>query len=138
MLEALPKIIEKFFYGAFQQRIEEDYKENGDPCQMAYEPNRSCTSCNLISLTVTEAYVLNGLSCAQYIIDNQKAFNKASRSIAVNEVQRITGYGKLIRSWFLNRTYVYKGEVKPFIANRGGPPGTVFSPMTFKLVIIRI
>ena len=136
-LSFLPKIIEKVFYKGFQKCLEQEYVENSDPFQMAYEPSRGVDSCNLMSLASIEYSVKeNNSSCIQLSLDLKKAFNRANRSTILETAERVAGCGKILDSWFSKRKYSFESEEHDFRANCGVPPGTLFGVFGFKCFIM--
>ena len=105
-LDALPKIIESILAIEFNKCMQKDYEVNGDPEQMAYEPNRGTTSCNAITYTHVDMLLAIGKPCIQSFIDIRKAFNVMCRETMLKVLQKIAGAGRLIASRFKNRTYI--------------------------------
>ena len=103
--ESLPKIVESILALEFNNCMAEDYKLNGDPHQMAYEPGRGTTSCNAITFTHVDLNLANGSPCIQKFIDIRKAFNVLCRALMLYLLHKIAGAGFLVKSRFLNRTY---------------------------------
>ena len=71
LLRPFPKIIEALLYDGMSD-VPDDV---ADP-QMAYRPGRSCTTCNIITLTEVER---SNKPSVQAFLDLRKGFNKADR-----------------------------------------------------------
>ena len=104
--EALPKIIESVLALEFNECMQVDYELNGDPHQMAYEPNRGTTSCNAITFTHVDINMYNRQPSIQKFIDVRKAFNVLCRSLMIYLLHKIAGAGPLLASRFHKRTYI--------------------------------
>ena len=102
---------------------------------MAYEQNRGTAATNAISLCNIERFKNKNEQCFQVFIDLKKAFNHTNRSTALVETQKIAGAGKIIHSWFTDRTYEFEGQTNNFVANRGVKPGTLIGVFEFKAFI---
>ena len=130
-LESIPKIVETVVKTSFDAVKKED-----GTMQMAYTKNRGTVSCNAITLQEIEL-------CCEPTLQNQqdlkKAFNRTDRKTVVQEAQRKFGAGKLIKSWFKNRTYRFDGPSGTLINgqnhNCGTPPGTLIGVEGFMLFI---
>ena len=88
-LDALPKIIESILSLELNNCMQEDYALNGDPHQMAYEPNRGTTSCNAITYTHVDLNLSKGHTCIQLFVDVRKAFNVMCRPTMLKCMQKI-------------------------------------------------
>ena len=132
----MPKIIEKIFKIAFEKCIQEEYKSEGDPLQMAYEKDRGAVSCNVITLCHIEK-ILKTLkeATAQGYIDLQNAFNKVYHPMVVQRAQETIGAGMLFHSWFEDRIYTFEGVERGMEFNCGVPAGTLWGVIGFKLFI---
>ena len=104
--EALPKIIESVLALEFNECMQADYELNGDPHQMAYEPNRGTTSCNAITFTHVDINMYHRQPSIQKFIDVRKAFNVLCRSLMIYLLHKIAGAGPLLASRFHKRTYI--------------------------------
>ena len=135
-LGAMPKIIERLFYNAFQQNIKSDYIKKGDPLQMAYEVGRGVVSCNAITLVEVEKSLKNGKPAIQVYMDLKKAFNRVNRYTAIKQIHKICGAGKLVASWFKDRVYKYRDEIRGSEFNCGVPAGTLLGVALFKVFIV--
>ena len=135
-LSAMPKIIERLFYNAFQHCVKLGYGKNGDPLQMAYESGRGVVSCNAITLSeIEKSLIIDEKSVIQIYMDLKKAFNKINRHTALMQAQKICGAGKILSSWFKDRIYTYKGQTRGLEFNCGVPAGTLWGVLLFKLFI---
>jgi hypothetical protein len=132
-LDPLTKIVEVVLAKAFNKCLREHYLKNGDPCQMAYEPNRGTTSCNCVTFSLCDITLFKtGKPVAQTFADLVKAFNMANRSVMLQQIQRIAGAGDICRSRFDGRVYMYEGEERGQLYNRGVDPGAPISVLLFK------
>ena len=133
-LDAITKIVESSLALSFNKCVREHYKEHGDPHQMAYEPGRGTTSCNLITYSLCDIILFKTKKpIAQIFADLVKAFNKANRSVMLCEIQRIAGAGDICRSRFQGRVYTFEDMVRGQNFNRGVDPGSPISVVLFKL-----
>ena len=133
-LDPLTKVVESILASEFNSCLEKDYELNGDPIQMAYEPNRGTTSCNAITFTLCDiALFVSGKPVAQTFADLVKAFNMANRSVMLMKIQKIAGAGDLCFSRFNGRVYTFDGEERGQEFNRGVDPGAPISVLLFKL-----
>ena len=130
-LESIPKIIET----VVKQAFDEVKKEDGT-MQIAYTANRGTVSCNLITLEHVELCEEPSLQNQQ---DLKKAFYRCDRETVVNEAQRKYGAGKLIKSWFKNRTYThvsnFETQIREQEHNCGVHAGTLIGVECFMLFI---
>jgi len=130
-LDSFPKILET----AVKQSFDEIKKEDGT-FQCAYTANRGTLLCNLITLQEIELCDEPTIQCQ---LDLQKAFNRCDRKTMVREAQRKFGAGKLINSWFKNRTYSFASkhgsEIRGENHNCGIPAGTLIGVECFLLFI---
>ena len=132
-LEALPKIIESILAIEFNNCLNTHYLENGDPHQMAYEPERGTTSCNAITYTHVDFNVSNNKPCLQSFVDVRKAFNVMDRETMLTEAQKIAGAGELCSTRFDGRTYTApNGERRGGGHNRGVDAGCPIPVFCFK------
>ena len=133
-LEPLTKIVELVLSSEWNNCLQEEYKKNGDPHQMAYEPGRGTTSCNAITFTLCDIVMHEtGKPVGQTFADLVKAFNMANRKEMLRQIHKIAGAGKICRSRFLGRVYTFEGETRGHEFNRGVDPGSPISVMLFKL-----
>ena len=80
-LEPLAKVVEVVLAAEWNACLQEEYRLNGDPMQMAYEPHRGTTSCNAITFTLCDvALGMTGKPVVQTFADLIKAFNMANRT----------------------------------------------------------
>ena len=130
-LDSFPKILET----GVKQSFDNIKKEDGT-IQCAYTANRGTLLCNLITLQEIELCNEPTIQCQ---LDLQKAFNRCDRKTMVREAQRKYGAGKLINSWFKNRTYSFASqhgsETRGKDHNCGIPAGTLIGVECFLLFI---
>jgi len=130
-LDSFPKILET----AVKQSFDSIKKEDGT-YQCAYTANRGTLLCNLITLQEIELCDEPTIQCQ---LDLQKAFNRCDRKTMVREAQHKYGAGKLINSWFKNRTYSFTSkhgsEIRGQDHNCGIPAGTLIGVECFLLFI---
>ena len=133
-LDALTKVTEMVLSSEWNQCLREHYGIHGDPKQMAYEPNRGTTSCNVITFSLCDIVLSQtGQPVGQTFADLIKAFNMANRSEMLRRVQKICGAGRLCWSRFNGRVYTFEDEVRGQRFNRGVDPGSPISVFLFKL-----
>ena len=135
-LDALPKIVESILAIEFNSCFREDYANNGDPHQMAYEPKRGTTSCNSITYTHVDINLANGQPCLQSFIDVRKAFNAMHRGLMLRLMQKLAGAGRVCATRFAGRTYTApSGERRGETHNRGVDAGCPIPVSCFKVGI---
>ena len=121
---------------SFNDCVREHYRKHGDPHQMAYEPGRGTTSCNLITYSLCDIILFKTKKpVAQVFADLVKAFNKANRSVMLCEIQKIAGAGDICRSRFQDRVYTFEDMVRGHDYNRDVDPGSPISVVLFKLLM---
>ena len=135
-LEALSKFVEGILTIEFNVCMEAEYGENGDPEGFAYRKNRGVSSCMGIALTDVERSTRrDGLAAVMVFCDLKKAFNSVCRSTMVEVAQKSCGAGGIVRSRFIDRTYMFEGQRRGHDANCGVDAGTPLSVWGFDCAI---
>jgi hypothetical protein len=110
-LQALPKIVESILALEYNASLQKMYENDGDPLQMAYEPDRGTTSCNAITYTEVDIANAKGKACIQGFLDAIKAFNTMPWGLIFSLAQRVCGGGALALNRAIRRYYIH-GEQK--------------------------
>ena len=130
-LEALPKIFEVAMKDAFDVCFERELR-NFDPGNMAYRKKSGVVLTTFLTFDSVER---NEEGTVQTFCDAVKAFNASNRTEVLNEYQRVCGAGKLMRSWFEDRVYLFEGKERGLEFDRGVPAGTLCGVDGFTLFV---
>ena len=130
-LEALPKIFETAMKRSFDVCFDRELAKF-DPGNMAYRKNAGVVLTTFLTFQAVETC---DTGVVQTFQDAVKAFNACSRTVVVAEYQRVCGAGKLMKSWFQDRVYLYDGKERGHDHNRGVGPGTLCGVDGFTLFV---
>ena len=122
-LEFLPKLLEVGTTAKMDEVAPSDKVG-----QMAYERNRSCGLALFIDSIVIEKAEE---PVVKFDADFKKAFDTVHRGLAIANLHRKTGCGRLLESWFEGRVYKFGDKTRGLDFNCGGPPGTLVGVKIF-------